>query len=31
MDCKSVTTHMITNVKKLGVSYSDLVDPTMYR
>jgi hypothetical protein len=31
MDCKSMTTPMITNLKKLGASDSDLVDPTMYR
>jgi hypothetical protein len=31
MDCKSMTTPMITNMKKLGASYSYLVDPTMYR
>jgi hypothetical protein len=31
MDCKSMTTPMTTNLKKLGASDSDLVDPTMYR
>jgi hypothetical protein len=31
MDCKSMTTPMITNLKKLGASDLDLVDPTMYR
>jgi hypothetical protein len=30
MDCRSMTKPMITNLKKLGASYSDLVDPTMY-
>jgi len=30
VDYKSMTTLMITNLKKLGASYSDLVDPTMY-
>jgi hypothetical protein len=31
MECKSMTTPMITNLKKLGASDSDLVDPTMCR
>jgi hypothetical protein len=31
MDCKSMTTPMITNLKKSGASDLDLVDPTMYR
>ena len=31
MDCKSMTTPMITNLKLLSDSSSDLVDPTMYR
>jgi hypothetical protein len=33
MDSKSMTTPMVTNLKKLSdsTSYSDLVDPTMYR
>jgi hypothetical protein len=31
MDCKSMTTPMITNLKKLGASDSNLVDPMMYR
>jgi hypothetical protein len=33
MDCKSMTTPMMTNLKKLSdsTSDSDLVDPTMYR
>lgn len=33
MDCKSMATPMVTNLKKLGDSTSklDLVDPTMYR
>jgi hypothetical protein len=30
MDCKSMTTPMITILKKLGDSDSELVDPTMY-
>jgi hypothetical protein len=30
MDCKSMTTPMITNLKKLGASISYLVDPMMY-
>jgi hypothetical protein len=32
MDCKSMTTPMMTNLKKLSDSTldSDLVDPTMY-
>jgi hypothetical protein len=33
MDCKSMSTPMVTNLKKLHNSNtgSDLVDPTMYR
>jgi hypothetical protein len=33
MDCKSMTTPMMTNLKKLSDSISDsyMVDPTMYR
>jgi hypothetical protein len=33
MDCRSMTTPMMTNLKKLSdsASDSDLVDPTMYR
>lgn len=33
MDCKSMSTPMETNLKKLSesVASSDLVDPTMYR
>jgi hypothetical protein len=31
MDYKSMTTPMTTNLKMLGASNSDLVDPTMYR
>jgi hypothetical protein len=31
MDCKSMTTLMVTNLKLLSDSSSDLVDPTMYR
>jgi hypothetical protein len=31
MDCKSMTTPMITNLKKLGALNSNLVDPTMSR
>jgi hypothetical protein len=33
MDCKSMATPMMTNLKKLSdsTSDSDLVDPTMYR
>jgi hypothetical protein len=33
MDCKSMTTPMMTNLKKLSdsASDSDLVDPTMYK
>jgi hypothetical protein len=33
MDCKSMTTPMMTNLKKLSdfASDSDLVDPTTYR
>jgi hypothetical protein len=33
MDCKSMTTPMVTNLKKLSESSSDsdLIDPTMYR
>jgi hypothetical protein len=33
MDCKSMTTPMMTNLKKLSDSAldSNLVDPTMYR
>jgi hypothetical protein len=31
MDCKSMTTPMITNLKNLGVSNSYLVDSTLYR
>jgi hypothetical protein len=31
MDCKSMTTPMVTNLKLLSDSSSDLVDPTMYR
>jgi hypothetical protein len=33
MDCKSMATPMETNLKKLSdsASYSNLVDPTMYR
>jgi hypothetical protein len=30
MDCNSMTTPTITNLKKLGASDSNLVDPTMY-
>jgi hypothetical protein len=30
MDCKSMDTPMITNLKKLGDSDSNLVDPMMY-
>jgi hypothetical protein len=32
-DCKSMTTPMVTNLKKLSESSSDsdLIDPTMYR
>ena len=29
MDCKSMTTPMTTNLKKIGASNSDLVDPMM--
>jgi hypothetical protein len=31
MDCKSMATPMVTNLKKLRDSDSDLVDPSMYR
>jgi hypothetical protein len=31
MDCKSMTTPMTINLKLLSDSYSDLVDPTMYK
>jgi hypothetical protein len=31
MDCKSMPTPTITNLKKLGASDLDLVDPMMYR
>ena len=33
MDCNSMATPMVTNMKKLGhcASESNLVDPTMYR
>jgi hypothetical protein len=31
MDCKSMATPMVTNMKLLSDSSSDLVDPTMYR
>jgi hypothetical protein len=31
MECKSIATLMITNIKKLRASYSNLVDPMMYR
>jgi hypothetical protein len=31
MDCKSMATPMVTNLKLLSDSSSDLVDPTMYR
>jgi hypothetical protein len=31
MDCKSMATPMLTNLKLLSDSSSDLVDPTMYR
>jgi hypothetical protein len=31
MDCKSMATPMMTNLKLLSDSSSDLVDPTMYR
>jgi hypothetical protein len=31
MDCKSMTTRMVTNLKILSDSSSDLVDPMMYR
>jgi hypothetical protein len=31
LDCKSMTTPTITNLKKLGASNSDLVGPMMYR
>jgi hypothetical protein len=31
MDCKSMTTPMVTNLKLLSDSSSDLVGPTMYR
>jgi hypothetical protein len=31
MDCKSMATPMVTNLKFLSDSSSDLVDPTMYR
>jgi hypothetical protein len=31
MDCKSMETPMVTNLKKLRDSDSDLVDPSMYR
>jgi hypothetical protein len=31
MDCKSMATHMVTNLKLLSDSSSYLVDPTMYR
>jgi hypothetical protein len=33
MDCKSITTPMVMNLKKLSESSfdSDLIDPTMYR
>jgi hypothetical protein len=31
MDCKSMATPMVTNLKLLNDSSSDLVDPTMYR
>jgi hypothetical protein len=30
-DCKPMTTPMITNLKKLSASDSELVDPTLYR
>ena len=31
MDCKSMATHMVTNMKLLNDSYSYLVDPMMYK
>jgi hypothetical protein len=31
MNCKSMETPMVTNLKKLRDSDSDLVDPSMYR
>ena len=31
VDCKSMETHMVTNLKKLRGSDLDLVDPMMYR
>jgi hypothetical protein len=31
MDCKSMSTPMTTNLRIMGASDSDLVDPTMYR
>ena len=31
MDCKSMSTPMTMNLKKLYCDDSDLVDPTMYR
>jgi hypothetical protein len=31
MDCKSMATPMVTNLKLLSDSSSDLVDPTMYK
>ena len=31
VDCRSMTTPMITNWKKLHASDSSLVDPTLYR
>jgi hypothetical protein len=31
MDCKSMTTPMTTNLKKLVASNSNLVDPTTYK
>ena len=30
MDCKPMTTHMVSNLKLLSVSLSELVDSTMY-
>jgi hypothetical protein len=31
MDCKSMSTPVIIDLKKLGASDSDLVDPMMYK
>jgi hypothetical protein len=31
MDCKSTDTHMTTDIRKVRDSYSDPVDPSLYR